>query len=407
MLVNENVRMALSSLRTSRWRSFLTMLGIIIGVASVATIVSLGEGVRRQVSSQIDAQGKDLITIQPGANVGKSGSGSYFGLMNNRPSGSLSEADLLTIQATRGVKYAVPFGIVNGIPEADGQQLSGVSIIATNETLPSALNQEVDHGSFFSKGDGRRHIAVIGKNVAEALFKENVPTGRMFNIRDQEFIVGGVFAQFEGEPLSAGVDYNSAIFIPYQTATQVNGANAPIFQILARADNAANVDRIVGSINQNLKATHGNQQDFTVLKAQDSLTTATTALSLITQLIGGIAAISLLVGGIGIMNIMLVSVTERTQEIGVRKALGATNHQILSQFVIEAAVLSFVGGMSGVVVSLLANVMLRIMTDFQPVITWPIMAIATGVALVVGVVFGLMPAIGAARKNPIDALKSV
>jgi ABC-type antimicrobial peptide transport system permease subunit len=405
MLVNENVKMALASLRTARWRSFLTMLGIIIGVASVVTIVSLGEGVQRQVSKRINYVGKDLITIRPGVAKPNETQLPISNLLGAQPGSKLSEGDVKVVQGTPSVTSVVPFSVVGGIAEVEGRQLQGGTIIATNDRLPEVLNQKVEFGSFFSKGDVSRHVAVIGKKVAEELFQENVPTGRVLKIRDQEFLVRGVFERIPSDPLSPDVDYNRAIFIPFATASQIDGTSPPIYQVLARAHSESAAGRAISDITVRLKNAHAGQADFTVRRAQENLETTTTILKLITQMIGGIAAISLLVGGIGIMNIMLVSVTERTREIGVRKALGATNRQILSQFLIEAAMLSFVGGLLGVIVSLLANVCLRIFTNLEPVITWPIMAIATGVALLVGIVFGLMPAVRAATKDPIDALR--
>lgn len=169
-------------------------------------------------------------------------------------------------------------------------------------------------------------------------------------------------------------------------------------------DPAATEDTIL-AIEGALRESRGGQKDFTVLKQSENLALAEDVLNLLTSLIAGVAAISLLVGGIGIMNIMLVSVTERTQEIGIRKAVGATNRQILYQFMTEAAVLSLAGGVLGVLFSLLANVLMRIMTDLQPVITLEIILIASGVSFAVGIIFGMAPAAIAARKDPIDALR--
>jgi putative ABC transport system permease protein len=166
-----------------------------------------------------------------------------------------------------------------------------------------------------------------------------------------------------------------------------------------------NIDQLIPTLNQKLTDAHGGQQDITVLRQSENLTITDQVLQLLTKLIGGIAAISLVVGGIGIMNIMLVSVSERTYEIGIRKAVGATNRQIRNQFMAEAITLSLVGGTLGVIVSFIVNFVLKVATNFHPVITWPVVAIASGFCLAAGIIFGTIPAVKAARKDPIQALR--
>ena len=407
-LVTGNFKIAMDSITSSKWRSFLTMLGIIIGVLSVVTIVSIGEGVKKQISDQIDHLGPDLITIRPGKTVTRDASGKITGvnyLTTFSGGNALNEGDLTTVRQSPGVASAVPMSFVTATPKVDNREFTNGFIFGTTEGLPEALNQKIAYGAFFGPDDSSKNVAVIGRHVAEQLFQETVPIGRSMQIRGQNFVVLGVFDEFQTSSLTPTTDYNSAIFIPYGVGKKLTNGQAGIQQILAKPSDPKQTIAAVQSIQTALQNSHAGQDDFTILKQEDNLAIANNILNLLTGLISGIAAISLIVGGIGIMNIMLVSVTERTREIGVRKAVGATSHQILSQFVIESAMISLVGGFVGVALSLLTNLVLRITTDLQPVITLPIMGVAVLVSLIVGVIFGAAPALKAARKDPIEALR--
>ncbi len=400
--------MALAAIGAARWRSFLTMLGVIIGVTSVVTIVSLGEGVKHQLTGQIKHAGADLITIRGGRLATRDSSGKIakVNLLDLFAGVNLSDADYQTVQKIPDLSVVAPFAAVPGVPKSsDGQRGSGASIVATNNQGAQALNQNVIYGAFFEERDNDSPVAVIGKRVAEDLFKENVPIGKSFELRGQKLTVRGIFQEFEASPLTPGVDYNNAIFIPYTYAKQLAGGSLQPYQILVRPAKGQSVAQTADKLTSALTAAHGGQTDFTVLQAQDNIELAGSALNLLTSLVSAIAGISLFVGGIGIMNIMLVAVSERTHEIGIRKSVGATNQQILNQFLIEAVVLSGTGGILGVLASLLVNYLLRIFTPLQPVITLPIMGVAVLVALAVGVFFGITPALKAARKDPIEALR--
>lgn len=404
-----NLKMALVSLRTARWRNLLTMLGIIIGIVSVVTVVGIGEGVKREVADEINHFGKDLITVRPG-HVSDHASPKalenvdlLFGL--NTISG-LTARDLQTVEKTQHVTLAAPLGVVPGTVQIDDKpELSNTLVLATNDDLPGALNQAVLYGSFFGKDNEQDNVAVIGRQTAERLFEESVPLGRQFTFRGQTFIVRGVFADFNATPFSPTAGFNNAIFIPHRTADRITGNSTQFYSILAKPDETKRTPVAITNLNHSLQKAHGGQRDFTVLSQDQTLTTSTNVLNLLASLIAGVAAISLLVGGVGIMNIMLVSVTERMHEIGVRKAIGATNRQILSQFVLEATVLSVAGGVIGMVVSSIIVVVLRAYTNLKPVLSWEAMAVATLVSIAIGILFGAAPALKAARKDPIEALR--
>lgn len=405
-MVTGNFKIAMDSIKRSKWRSFFTMLGIIIGVASVVTIVSIGEGVKQQVQGEIDRLGPDLITLRPGKVVERDSNGQISGvpLLNTLVNTPLSEADLKVVKETKNVRTAVPIGYLTGTAKIKEREMQNAIVFGTTSDLPKALNQEIEYGAFFDK-DANKNVAVIGKQVAEELFQETVPIGSSMQIRGQSFVVVGIFEEFDRISFTPDIDYNTAIFIPTNAAKKLNNNSLSIQQILIRPNESSQTEGVVKDLNSRLLNAHAGQSDFTVLKQEDNLAISNAVLNLLTSLITAVAAVSLIVGGIGIMNVMIVAVTERTKEIGIRKAVGATNQQILGQFLIESAVISFVGGIIGVLVSILANFTLRIFSDLQPVVTIPIIAFSVFAALVVGVIFGVAPAFQAARKDPIEALR--
>ncbi|MEO5627840.1 MAG: ABC transporter permease [Candidatus Saccharimonadales bacterium] len=402
---NGNFKMAINSLRRSRGRSLLTMFGIIIGVIAVVITLSIGGGVKRQITDQLNHLGNDVITVRPGASDQDTDYAAAGGVFAGLGSGPLTTADWNIVRQTTGVSSSVPLGVGSGFAAVEGRKLAGNSVVATTNSLPEILNQKVEHGVFFDEQELNSKVVVIGVRVAEDLFDENAPIGRTLSIRGEDFIVRGVFEEFSGNPLSLGTDLNKAVFIPLPVANDLSGGAVPIAQIFARSAQAVSPATVSTAISRNLAKSHAGQQDFTVLTKTQALQANSSSVTLITQLISGIAALSLLVGGIGIVNIMLVSVTERTREIGIRKAIGATNRQILSQFLIEAATLSAAGGLIGVLLALLAIFVIRVSTNLHPIISIPLLVAVPVVAWLVGVVFGVAPAVAAARKDPIEALR--
>jgi ABC-type antimicrobial peptide transport system permease subunit len=246
---------------------------------------------------------------------------------------------------------------------------------------------------------------MLGQGASVKIFGTQVSLGRNFNIDGQSFFTRGEFGSFYSAPLSIDLDFNNVIFIPYSSVASLQGSTASTYEILVKPTNPSAINAVVTEIESSLTEAHGGVQNFSVLQQKNSLTASDSIVSLLTNLIAAAAGIALFVGGIGIMNMMLVTVSERTGEIGVRKAVGATNRQILRQFLMEAIVLSVSGGIIGVVVALLINVGLRISTSLEPTIPWSTIVLATGLSLVIGIVFGLIPAAKAARKDPIDALR--
>ncbi len=402
-----NFKMALASVRSAKWRSLLTMVGVIIGIVSVVTIVGIGEGIKHQVADQADHFGKDLITVRPGqvhAPVNKeliTNSDVLFGRSN---SSNLTMHDIEAVQKSDHIAQVAPLGTLSGRPTFDGKSPQGIQVYATSSDLAAILGHKVEYGSFFTN-DSQSHDVVIGSNTAWHLFGERVPLGQTFVFRGQSLLVRGVFAQFHASPLAPTAGFDDAIFMPYQLANQVSGGSVQFYSILAKPDDPKQLKSAMHAIDQQMQKARGGDDDFSVLDQKSSVALSRNSVDVLASFITAVAAIALLVGGIGIMNIMLLSVTERMHEIGIRKAIGATNRQILSQFMLEAAVLSGVGGAVGVALSFVLAWLLRTYTTYQPIITWQPVIIATLVSVAVGIVFGTAPAIKAARKDPIEALR--
>lgn len=408
-LTRGNFKSALNAVMSSKWRSLMTMMGIIIGIVSVVTIVSIGEGVKQQVASQISNGGNDLITIRPGKLVSRDKDGKINGvnfLPGYSATGTLTYDDVKLIQTVKNVDEAVPLSVVAGTVSIGDQKFPDAAVIGTAPELPEVVGQKILYGDFFSEDDSNQNGAIIGQSVAQAVFGQDVPLGQSFDLLGQTFVVRGIFDEFKTSPLSLETDFNKAIFIPYEVSQEITNNRAATYEVLVKADSDVPAVDTAEAINRSLAKAHGEQEDFTVLKPGETLNVTSNVLNLLTSLIGGIAAISLLVGGIGIMNVMLVAVTERMQEIGIRKAVGATSRQIMNQFVVEATVLSVIGGIIGVIISLILNGLLHIFTDLEPVVSWQVMLLAVGVSIAVGIIFGTAPALKAARKDPIEALRN-
>jgi len=407
-LTRGHLKAGIDSVRSAKLRSFWTMLGVIIGVASVITIVAIGEGVKQQIGGQIHHLGENLITIKPAQlHAGSGSNGDNANVLSGlNVSGTLTGADVRTISRVKDVSASAPLTIVTGaIKGANGTYNDGF-VLGTTSDLAGLLNQSIAYGAFLTPEDDGQTVAVLGQHAAEKLFDENIPLGRSFSFHGQDFIVRGIFNQFNTAPLSQQADFNNAIFIPNDVAERLTNNTAPTYEILAKAANTKQTSQVAQHIRRALDVSHGGQSNFSVLAGNQNLTASNQILDLLTRMIAGVAAISLLVGGIGIMNVMLVSVAERMHEIGIRKAVGATNRQILSQFIIESSLLSLVGGLLGIGLAFAVDGALRLATNLRPVISWQVVLVASGVSLFVGVLFGTVPALKAARKDPIEALRS-
>lgn len=407
-MIKAHYKMATASIKSARMRSFLTVIGIVIGVASVVTIVSLGEGVKKDVVGEIKTLGSNLLTIRSGKTIERDDKGNVTGINVAAALGAstLTEKDMTDIATVANVKTVAPIALLAGTPtNLNKESYPSGYVVATTFELPKILDKKVRYGSFFDEDEKTRRVVVIGANVAKNLFHEDSPIGQTVKIRGFNFIIRGVMDKFKSSSLELTPSFNDAVFIPIDAAKPISGGVLEIRDIQVKISN----EKLLNETSQKVKAVlltnHSGQEDFTVFKQEEFLSIASQVFGKLTALVAAIAGISLFVGGIGVMNIMLVSVTERTREIGIRKALGATNRQILGQFLIEAIVLSILGGVIGVISAVVIGVAIAAFTTFTPVFTPGIILVALGVSTVVGVVFGITPAMKAARKDPIEALR--
>ncbi len=405
-MIGEHVKMALATIRAAKLRSLLTMLGIIIGVSSVVIVVAIGQGVKNQVGEEVNQFGAGLIQVSPGKSVNRGSDGQIegFNFAAGFGASTLSQKDLDTILKIKGVDTAAPMMVVSGSVSSGEKPLPGAFILATSGDFPKALNQEVATGEFFATGDDAR-VAAVGSEIAETIFGGNTAIGGVIKVRGESFVIKGVMKSRPSLFGASTFNLNKAVYIPLESGKRFNQNTIIIQEIDVKISEDADVDEVVGQLNTALLANHGGEEDFTVLKQEELVELTGSILGLITTAVAAIAGISLVVGGIGVMNIMLVSVTERTREIGLRKAIGATNRQILIQFLIEAVVLTVVGGIIGVAVAYAVVALITMLTDINGAFTLSTILLATGVSGAVGIAFGLMPAAKAARKHPIEALR--
>ncbi len=399
-----DIGVAVRSLRSSRSRSLLTVFGIVIGVSAAITIVSIGDGIKNQIANNVNNVGRDLITVRPDL-LQPTNAVSAIVSQSQPGSNNLSSNDLQLIQSLSNVQYAAPLSLLNNpVIKVGDQSISGLQVVGTTNDIVPILNQSLQYGNSFNE-EGFTNDAMLGQGASVKLFGAEVSLGRTFTINGQSIFTRGELQSFYSAPLSIDLDFNNVIFIPYSLVTSLQGSSATTYEILVKPTSPGAIDSVVSEIESSLTQAHGGVQNFSVLQQKDSLTASDTIVNLLTKLITAAAAIALFVGGIGIMNMMLVTVSERTGEIGIRKAVGATNRQILRQFLMEAIVLSVSGGFVGVITALLVNVGLRLFTILEPTIPWSTIVLATALSLVVGIVFGLIPAAKAARKDPIEALR--
>lgn len=406
-LTRGQIKAGVDAVRQTKLRNFWTMLGIIIGVASVISVVAISEGVKQQISGHISQNNSDVITVQP-ATIKASGSNfNTLDLLTGLSvSGSLSHSDISRVANTKGVSQVAPMSAMTTKVKGDASSYVNGLVIGTYSTFPSIINNSVKYGNFLNSPNSGSSGVVLGSQAALKLFSESIPLGQTLSINGHSYTVQGILNGFPSTPLSSASAFNKAVFISYANSETLTNNSITTYEILAKPDKPSQTKQVTKDIYSSLLASHNGQADFSVLDQAQTLANSSAVLNLVTRLIIIVAGISLLVGGIGIMNVMLVSVTERAHEIGVRKAVGATNRQILNQFMLESIMLSVVGGFIGVILAVVIDVALRLFTNLQPVIGINIVLLACAVSIVIGFVFGSVPALKAARKDPIDALRA-
>jgi len=386
--IKQSFSLALKSLKTSKMRSFLTMLGIIIGVASVIILTSLVDSMKQMMVDEFESMGTNLIMVN------------ITGRGGNR---MVEPEDMLELVASKETLTAVSPNITLSAFVKNGNENQATTCIGTSETYHEINNLEIGNGRYLSFIDveRRQKSCVIGSYVAESVFQGINPLGQIIKINGYSFTVVGVAAEKAGSN-EGGED--DRIYLPYTVARTLTPMSRISNYTFSAADKNE-LDQAIEDIKQALYKVYQNDDYYRVTSVSAIVDTLDDLTGTLTLILVGIAGISLLVGGIGIMNIMLVSVTERTREIGVRKSLGATPWNILSQFVVEAATTSGCGGVVGILVGIGGAYLLCSLMDMRAVITVGSVIIAFSVSALIGIAFGYFPARKAAQLNPIDALR--
>lgn len=399
-------KIAVTNLRATRLRTLLTILGIVIGVASVTVVFALGEGAKNMVRSQVQQLGEDMLTVRPGkAQRDANGVVTSYNFLAALSASTLTERDLRTAAETPGVTAAAPLMLLTGSISNLEDKTSQGTIAATNEHADDVLGLGMRVGDFIT-ADTPRNTVVLGDSIAIELLGSDVAIGHKISLRGQEFTVIGILKHFESSAsVSSVFDLNYVAFIQIDDGKAFNQGIAQIQQINLRSEPGTDPAETARQVHQKLLANHSGEEDFSVLRPEETVQLTDSMFKILTSFTSAVASISIIVGGVGIMNIMLVSVTERTREIGIRKAVGATNAQILSQFLIEALIMSTAGGIVGVLSGYTLAYVAGTFLGFMPGVTSEILLIALGISVGVGLLFGAWPAIKAARKDPIEALR--
>jgi len=393
-VLGEALKMALRSLLHNRMRTALTMLGIIIGVASVVALMAIGNGAKQDVLERIQAMGTDLLTIQRGAPAVRA-SGEVVT--------SFLPEDLASMINVPGVAMAIPETQVSSLVRFGNQDLT-VTAVGTGEDFPGVHDWQAQSGVFFSAEHVKRYAQVValGQTVATGLFPKGVnPLGQYVLIGNAPFLVIGVMSS-KGTT-SRGDDQDNAVWLPYTTAGARVFGQRFFKQFLVRVRPGADMDMVEAGLHTLLMTRH-RKEDFHIRNMADTIATANETQNTLTYLLAAIAVISLVVGGIGVMNIMLVSVTERTREIGIRMAIGARSFDVMFQFLTEAVMVCFIGGMVGVLVGVGGGLATSAIAGWRVIFTVAPIVIAFGCAFLTGIIFGYLPARKAAQLDPIEAL---
>ena len=403
MTIMSHIREAAISLRNTRLRTGLTTLGIIIGVLSITLVLALAEGSKRTLVDQIAELDKGIILAQPGGDEPRSVVAAYSPFSTSAAS-TLTERDTQSITALDQLNAIAPIMYINGSLKHNDKLVKNISIVATSPDLVGLLKLELASGQFLSPTTNRNTV-VLGYTAAIELLGTDQVRGQEVIVKGRPHTVIGVIKNTRSLVNAVGINIDRSALISLEDGKSFNQGIAQISQVVMRAKDPTAVASTAASIDQKIISNHDGERDFSVIEGKNVASRANSSYSLIMFITAAVASVALVVGGIGIMNIMLVSVTERTREIGIRKALGASNGQIMMQFLVESLTMTIVGGIIGLVLAYLAAFIIATLFAFQPALTWQIVEIAMGLAVAVGVAFGMYPALKASRKDPIEALR--
>ncbi|MFH1074563.1 MAG: ABC transporter permease [Candidatus Firestonebacteria bacterium] len=397
MNISENFKISFRNLWTGKMRTFLTLLGIIIGVMAIVLLVSVINGSKTQIEDEILAMGSNMLMVFPGNTEASMGPPGSFTVNKLR----MRHIDLIEARSSYGADACPEYDLMGVIAKYKNESKTVAFVIGVTENFEKVYTWKVNTGSCFREGDVKtaRRVCVVGETVIKNIFKGLNPIGKDLTVRGLKFRVLGIM---EPKGKMFGMDMDNSIYMPITTAHNMMGSNE-INQITIRIPDAKNIDKAVAETKRTLLMDL-EKTDFSVTTQGESLDMFKSVMSALELVTYVIASISLLVGGIGIMNIMLVTVTERTREIGIRKAVGASSHNILVQFLVEAIIVTVMGGLIGILASV------GILAAIAPFVPFPLKASLASIIIsftfccLIGIFFGTYPALKAARTDPIVAL---
>jgi len=404
LLLSTHLQLATESLRKNRGRTFLSALGIAIGVSSIVLILSLTGGINRLISTTSDKNNANLILVRP--NNGKDVAENIISELtsgNQYSKSSLTLEDVETIKAVDGVASASPLAISTANLKVGDKTTQSVNILATSTNFAKTAGLTLKNGQFLETSL-QDNVAVVGYKTAMSIFGTTDAITKTFTYNNQHFMIVGVLEEINDPINYNNIDLDNSIIININYASTFE-SSIQIQQINVRTENSDAVAAVSEKITEELRKTKNGDDSFSVISGNQNLQPTGSLLSIISAMLTVIASISLIVGGVGIMNIMLVSVSERTREIGIRKAVGASAGNILLQFLFESIILSILGGILGFALGYIFAFLISLVTPFSPYISWQILGITGAVTLLIGIIFGVYPAAKAALKDPITSLK--
>lgn len=403
-LIFEHIHGAIHSLRTTRMRTLLTITGITIGIASITAILALSTGITRVVAHQVDQLGGNLAVIRPGVPTARLSELTTPVSQQFYSTSTLTVQDVERLKQHPGITAAAPLMTMTSTLRAEKDTVKNAVVLATTPDFFQMTQLETRDGEILHDVVNST-TAVLGQQLAIDLFGNDKPIGLTFTMRGQDFTVIGVLKRANNPINYNNIDVDRTAFISLDAGTKLHHGAAQIQQINIRATDAATLPSTVDGARKALIEAHQGEEDFGIVYGREIATPTSRLFATITGVMTAIAAISLIVGGIGIMNIMLVSVAERTREIGLRKAVGASDRNIVNQFLVESLLMSLIGGAAGYLLGYIIAFAVSTQLTFNPALTWEVAATALTVAIGVGVAFGLYPALRAARKDPIESLR--
>jgi len=405
MLLKTHFKLAKTSIKENRTRSFLTCLGIAIGVASIILILSLMGSISNLVKNEVSGIGSDLIVVRPNATKDTvTNIVDELTSVNSFQKSNLTVSDVDAIKKVENVSAASPIAIAMNSVESEKNSFPSVPIMGTNLDFVKIEPLSLRFGAFLTESN-EENAVVLGHTLSLALFNTvNSTVGKMITIMGEKFMVVGVLDEVDKTINFDNIDFDNSLIMNIKSLDKISGSTQ-IQQINVKAANTDSLATTSDSIKATLTESKQGDTNFSVSYGDEITHPASNLFTIISGMLTLVAGISLVVGGIGVMNIMLVSVAERTHEIGIRKAVGASSRNILMQFLFESLILCLLGSIFGLVLGYVFAFLISVITPFSPYISWEIIAVTFLTAIVVGIIFGIYPAIKAANKRPIDSLK--